>query len=139
MTGPYSALIVAIALLGSWGCAANRPVLYPNATLQQRGDAQAQRDIDACMDFAKAHGAANEHANRIARTTAERGAAGGAAGAVGGAIAGSAGRGAAIGAASAATWGLVAGLFRTDAPDPLFRSFVNSCLQDRGYRPVGWK
>jgi hypothetical protein len=130
---------ITLALGVAWGCAANRPVLYPNATLAQRGDAQAQRDIDECMDFAATHGAANQHAGKIARTTAERGIAGGAAGAVGGAIAGNAGRGAAIGSATAATWGLVTGLFRADAPDPLFRSFVNICLQDRGYRPAGWK
>ena len=128
-----------LALLLCWGCAANRPILYPNATLAQRGNAQAQRDIDDCMEFASTHGAANQHAGRIARRTAERGIAGGAAGAVGGAIRGNAGRGSAIGSATAATWAFVAGLLRADAPDPLFRSFVNICLQDQGYRPAGWK
>lgn len=128
-----------LALVGLAGCSTSRPVLYPNATLQQRGDVQAQRDIDDCMAFAEAHGAPNQQAGRIARTTTERGAAGGAAGAVGGAIAGRAGRGAAIGAATAATWGFMTSLFRSDAPDPLFRSFVNTCLQERGYRPAGWR
>ena len=132
-------LVIAITVILVAGCAAKRPVLYPNATLQQRGDAVAQRDIDACMEFARAHGVENEQAGRIAGNTAKRGIAGGAAGAVGGAIAGHAGRGAAIGAATAATWGLMQGIFGSGEPDPLFRSFVNVCLKDRGYQLIGWR
>ena len=120
------------------GCATNRPVLYPNATLQARGEAQAERDIDACLAFADSQGVGEGPAGRIARTTAQRGAGGAAAGAAGGAIAGNAGRGAAIGGATAATWGLMSGLFRSNRPDPLYQSFVNTCLRERGYQPIGW-
>jgi hypothetical protein len=130
-------ILVTALLVGA--CATQRPMLYPNATLQQRGEAMAERDIDACMEFARAEGIENEQAGRIASNTATQGIAGGAAGAVGGAIAGHAGRGAAIGAATSATWGLVRGIFRSGSPDPLFRSFVNVCLQNRGYQLIGWK
>ena len=133
----FAVTVLVPLLIG--GCAAKRPVLYPNAIHQQRGEAVAERDIDACMEFASAHGVENAQAGRIASNTAKRGAAGGAAGAVGGAIAGRAGRGAAIGAATAATWGLVQGIFRSNEPDPLFRSFVNVCLQERGYQLIGWR
>ena len=117
-------------------CAAQRPVLYPNATLQRKGEAVAQLDVEIGWIEARRF---EEQAGRIASNTAKRGAAGGAAGAVGGAIAGHAGRGAAIGAATAATWGLMRGLFSSGAPDPLFRSFVNVCLQNRGYQLIGWR
>jgi hypothetical protein len=130
---------VAAGLILGLGCASQRPVLYPNPALRERGREQADHDIETCMRYAEESGAENERAERVARGTAERGAAGGAAGAVGGAIAGSAGRGAAIGAASAATWGFVRGLFESDAPDPVFRGFVDKCLRDLGYEPIGWK
>ncbi len=131
------AAAAAMALLVG-GCAANRPVLYPNATLAERGNVQAEQDIDACLAYADAQGMDDGRAGRIARTTAERGAMGGAAGAVGGAIRGNAGRGAAIGSAVSATWALMSGLFASNKPDPLYKSFVNVCLQERGYRPIGW-
>jgi hypothetical protein len=121
------------------GCAASRPVLYPNATLEERGDAQAALDIDTCLAFADAQGVGDGRAGRVARSTAQRGAGGAAAGAAGGAIAGNAGRGAAIGAATSATWGLFSGLFRSNTPDPLYQNFVNICLQELGYRPIGWR
>jgi len=130
-------ILVTALLIGA--CATQRPMLYPNATLQHRGEAMAERDIDDCMEFARSQGIENKQAGRIASNTAKRGIAGGAAGAVGGAIAGHAGRGAAIGAATSATWGLVSGVFRSDSPDPLFRSFVNVCLNNRGYQLIGWR
>jgi hypothetical protein len=34
---------------------------------------------------------------------------------------------------------LMQGLFSSGAPDPLFRSFVNVCLQNRGYQLIGWR
>ena len=132
-------IVTSVTALLLEACMTQRPVFYPNATLQQRGEAVAERDIDACMESANARGIENEQAGRVANNTAGRGAAGGAAGAAGGAIAGHAGRGAAIGAATAATWGLIRGLFRSSAPDPLFQSFVNVCLQNRGYQLIGWR
>jgi outer membrane lipoprotein SlyB len=135
----YRVVVITITAIWIGACATQRPVFYPNATLQQRGESMAEQDIDACMEYARVQGIENEQAGRIASSTAKRGAAGGAAGAVGGAIAGHAGRGAAIGSATAATWGLMQGLFSSSAPDPLFRSFVNVCLQNRGYQLIGWR
>ncbi|MBW2448714.1 MAG: hypothetical protein JRG83_22750, partial [Deltaproteobacteria bacterium] len=55
------------------------------------------------------------------------------------AVRGHAGRGAATGAAGAAAGGLVRGLFRSREPDPVERRFVEQCLRDRGYQPIGWR
>jgi hypothetical protein len=30
-------------------------------------------------------------------------------------------------------------LFRTDQPSQAYRSFVDRCLRERGYEPVGWE
>jgi hypothetical protein len=31
------------------------------------------------------------------------------------------------------------GLFRSREPDATYRSYVNRCLRDLGYDPVGWR
>jgi outer membrane lipoprotein SlyB len=67
-----------------------------------------------------------------------REAGGAASGAVGGAVEGAAGSGAAIGAATGATAGLLHWVFSPPKRRPAFETFVNRCLQERGYQPVGW-
>jgi hypothetical protein len=122
------------------GCSAPSPVLYPNARLNEVGQAEANRDIEACKQLAESGGAnpAPGKAGRAARNTAVGGAAGGATGAVGGAILGNAGRGAAFGAATGATAGLVRSIFSSPQPSDAYKNFVNRCLRDKGYEPVGW-
>jgi hypothetical protein len=122
------ALATVVATAGL-GCA-RRPVLYPNRTLEENGRAAAEREIDRCLALARevADGGARE---------------GAAAGAAAGAIGGAAGRGAAVGAASGAAWSgvsaLVRGLFRSGEPDSIERSYVDRCLRERGYEPIGWR
>jgi hypothetical protein len=135
-------LSVAIAL----ACASARPVLYPNATLERAGQAQAQREIDECLALAQEdvgeprRGGSEDLAKRTAARTAT-GAATGAA--VGGAMGRSAARGAAGGAAGAATHTVVSAALRPgrtpSAPDPVFRRYVDRCLNERGYEVIGWR
>ncbi len=132
--------ICCLGLFGAFGCA-KRPVLYPNDKLAQVGNAVAEQDIDDCMRRGKEY--VGSGAADAAQTTAGHvgvGAAGGAAvGAVGGAIYGDAGRGAAAGAATGATAGLLSGIFSPPGPDPTLAAFVDRCLRERGYEPIGWK
>ena len=133
-----SVLVAACLALG--GCASTAPVLYPNAYYQSVGREVAQRDIDACMQLAEAAGAraqggAGEDAFANTATGATVGAA---SGAVGGAIVGSAGRGAAVGAATGATAGFLGWIFSQPKHSTAFENFVNQCLEERGYQPVGW-
>jgi hypothetical protein len=129
------------------GCAAQRPVLYPNAQLKRVGAGTAERDVDECMrqadDYIRSGGEAGktlENAGVGAGTGAAIGAAGGAAG---GSIVGRAGTGAAIGAAGGAAAGAtrvaVHEMFRKRGPSPVYRNFVNRCLRDKGYDPIGWQ
>jgi hypothetical protein len=135
-------LVVAIA-----GCSAARPVLYPNEHYTQVGEAAAQRDVDECMmrarEFAKGGTQAEAKARDAAKSAAYGGVSGAAIGAVGGAIGGNAGEGAAVGAATGATAGLVhslfGGFFGPAGPDPLEGSFVDRCLREKGYDPIGWQ
>jgi hypothetical protein len=58
---------------------------------------------------------------------------------VGGAVVGHPGRGAMVGAASGATAGFLRGLFRRAPPSNAYKQFVQRCLKERGYDPVGWE
>ena len=110
------------------GCAAPKPSLYPNAHLQQVGEAAANRDIDECCEMAKDAGA-----------TASQGKSG--------QVAGSTAAGGAIGSVPA-QWseqpvvrrqGSLRGLFRCSLPSNASKQFVQRCLKESGYDLVGWK
>ncbi|MEW6443163.1 MAG: glycine zipper family protein [bacterium] len=121
------------------GCGAKRPVLYPNAKLQEVGEAQAKQDIEACRQLASEAGLKSGAAGKVAGQTALGAGAGAAVGAVAGAITGHAGRGAAVGAGAGGTSGLLHGLFRSREPDPVEQGYVDQCLRDKGYQPIGWR
>ena len=132
--------LVLLLGLAATGCAAPEPVLYPNAHLESVGTAAAERDIEECQARAEAYGASAKDgkAGKVAGSTAIGGAGGGAVGAAGGAVLGRPGRGAAVGAATGATAGLVRGLFKPREPSQVHKRFVEKCLRDRGYEPIGW-
>jgi len=123
----------------SLACAAQRPVLYPNAHLEAVGTAAAQQDIDDCLKQSAANKYESRPEGKIAGSTALGGAAGAAVGAAAGAVVGRAGSGAAMGAAGGGTAGLIRGLFRSRDPDPVQRRFVEQCLKEKGYQVIGWQ
>lgn len=127
-------------------CSSARPVLYPNAHLESVGKEGAEQDVEICKQSAESAGAEESsgsgRAGRVATGTAMGGGVGAASGAVGGAIFGSAGSGAMVGAASGAVWGLLTSLFSAAMPSPpsqAYTSFVNRCLQEKGYEVTGWQ
>ena len=123
------------------GCAAPKLILYPNAHFQKVGKAVADSYIDECREMAKDAGATASQgkSGQVAGSTAVGGAIGSAAGAVGGAVVGHPGRGAMVGAASGATAGFLRGLFHRSPPSNAYKQFVQRCLKERGYDPVGWE
>ena len=147
MSGNIPTVLLLIAGVAAMsGCASqSRPILYPNAHLSSVGQAQADADLAECRRMAETAGAsgASGHSERAARDSAVGGAIGGAiggaTGAAGGAVLGAPGTGAAVGAATGATAGFVRSLFRNDHPSQAYRGFVDRCLRERGYEPVGWE
>ena len=121
------------------GCSATRPVLYPNPHYEFVGATAAEADVEECMAFAEEHGHEPDQSDEVARKTAVGGAVGAAGGAAVGAVFGSAGRGAAAGAVGGAVGSLRSGLMSSNQPEPVFKRFVEQCLADRGYRPIGWE
>lgn len=136
---PLSLLYIMAVLLTFVGCAGSQPVLYPNDHLKQVGESQAKRDIAECRALAEQH--VSSHATeKIVGRTAIGAVTGAATGAVGGAVSGgSAGTGAAVGGATGATYGFLRGLFSSTKPSRTYRNFVNRCLKERGYEPIGWE
>jgi outer membrane lipoprotein SlyB len=137
MQKSIGSLIVTLLFLNA--CAAKRPALYPNETLRAQGPAVSERAIDDCLSLAASYGHESNRAGRAAGGAAVGGGAGAAIGAAVGAVSGNAGTGAAYGAAYGGSSGLLGGLFSGREPDPVQRQFVDRCLRDKGYEPIGWK
>jgi hypothetical protein len=137
----FSLVVLALAfIIVPPGCAhSERPVLYPNDHLKQVGNDQAQAEIDECMRLASEYGADSSSGGKVAKDTAGGAVIGGAVGAATGAVLGSVGRGLAAGAAGGAAGGLARGALTSDRKDPVFRQFVDRCLREKGYEPIGWR
>jgi uncharacterized protein YcfJ len=122
------------------GCGPKRPVLYPNAYLDEVGMQVAQADIDDCIMKAEAAGANAKDAGAAAGNVAKSGAIGAAAGAVFGAIMGNGvGRSAAAAGGAAAAGSAVNEGFKSGDPTTIHKNFVNRCLREKGYDVIGWK
>ena len=133
--------LVFLSILGVTACSGPKPILYPNAHYETVGKEAAERDTAECQEMAEAAGATPEQGKggQVAGNTVAGAGVGAAGGAVGGAVVGAAGKGSAIGAAGGATMGLLRGLFRRPKPSEAYMGFVNRCLKERGYDPVGWQ
>ncbi len=129
-------ILFALALIGCG--AAQRPVLYPNNHLKTVGNVQADRDVNDCMQTAEAYVKKNQD-SKVAEGAVKGGAIGAATGAAIGAVTGNFGRGLASGAAGGAAGGATYGLFKAAEPSPVYKNFVNKCLQEKGYEPMGWQ
>jgi Glycine-zipper domain len=143
-TGPSALRSLPVVLLMLWltACSTARPVLYPNAHLQSVGQALADRDINECEQNAETAGVDRQEkgVGDVAAGTAVGAGVGAAAGAVGGAISGGAGIGAAVGAASGAVVGFLSSLLgRRHGPSATYSNFVDRCLREKGYEPIGWQ
>lgn len=132
-----SLLVLAVILIAPC-CASHGPVLYPNEHLKMVGEDQAKRDMADCDRLAAAY-VKSEAGKTLAKNTAVGGAAGTVVGGAAGAVTGHLGKGASVGAAAGAAAGLVGGVSKTSEPSPTHKRFVEKCLRDRGYEPLGWE
>jgi outer membrane lipoprotein SlyB len=142
-----AALLLALALAGCAShdadSASSRPVLYPNAALNRVGDAQGRMEANACMARAQAAGLNPTLAsNEVGRRAGEGAATAGVASVVGALITGRGGEGilraGAAGAAIGGSAGAVSGAFHNDRPNGIYRTFVQRCLNEKGFDVIGW-
>lgn len=136
--GIVKKIYVLASVLAFIGCgAAHGPVLYPNEHFKNAGELQAQKDIDECSHKAEQYVKDNPGA-KVAGSTVGGGVGGAMVGGAAGAVSGGLGKGAAIGAAAGAAAGLFRGLVKASQPSPVYKSFVDRCLREKGYEPLGW-
>jgi hypothetical protein len=132
-------LLAATLLLGACASSAKRPVFYPNAHIQTVGQAQAQRDTNACMALASEYGVATTKDGEIAKRSGKGAVLGGVGAGAWGLVRGDAAERAAAGAAAGAATGAAKGAFESTELSPTFKRFVNRCLRERGYDVIGWE
>jgi outer membrane lipoprotein SlyB len=121
------------------GCSTKRPILYPNSKLQAVGKINAEHDVDYCIRLSGQAGVRTNQGEKVFEKTAKGGVKGAAVGTAAGAVTGRVGRGAGVGAAARGMSGFIDGLFSSNDPDPIQRRFVEECLREKGYRPIGWQ
>jgi uncharacterized protein YcfJ len=132
-------LIFFVSMLIAGGCSTTKgPILYPNEHLTSVGSEQANRDIEECCRLATSY-LTSKKVKEMTKGAVESSVVGAASGAAAGSIFGHAGRGAAAGAAAGAVSSFSHSLFRVKDPDPVFMNYVNRCLSDKGYQPIGWE
>ena len=137
---PITSMLITLLIIGQLlGCSQKRPVLYPNSHLKYMGKEAAEADINDCIQQAKDYGTESDKGTEIAKSTAKGAAVGAATGTAVGAVTGNPGRGAAAGAAGGAAARGTRKALRSGDPDPVFKRFVEKCLRDKGYEPIGWK
>ena len=127
-------LVVLVCVVTAVGCAARKPVIYPDERATRAGDAAADREVERCEALAKSRG--SSRGAELARDGAFATVGGAAIGVASGAIWDAAARGAAAGGA---VGGLLHGVVASSEPGPTYKSWVATCLGDRGYRVVGWE
>ena len=126
-------------VLATAACGPRRPVVYPDAKVQEVGEAQVRADVEDCLRQAREAGVGASKAGEVAKTTANGAGAGAAIGAAVGAFGGGAGTGAAQGAAGGGAAGLIGGLLRAHDLDPVQKRYVEECLRRKGYSTIGWQ
>jgi hypothetical protein len=132
--------VVALALASvlACGCATPRVALYPDDRYRSLPKETVQKDVDDCE--AKAKEFVKSHKGEIVAQHTFGGAFFGAfLGLIVGAFTGDYGRAIAEGAALGAASGLVGGAIKANSPEGVHRKFVEYCLMDKGYKPMGWK
>jgi hypothetical protein len=135
----WSMSIILVFFIVIIGCAAKRPVLYPNEHMKQAGELKAQEEIDACLRLAEKSGVQSQKGKEVAKKTAGRTLIGGASGVAWGAFFGDVGKHAGAGAAAAAAGTLVHSALQSNDPDVISRTFVERCLSEKGYEVIGWR
>lgn len=126
--------------LPSVALAQQRPELFPNEHLKKVGQTQANADIGVCEGQARERFGRSTQSSQAGRRGVRGAARGAAAGALVGTITDqnvgrSVGAGAAVGGAA----GVARGARQRGQMDPQYQKWVEACLEDKGYRVVGWK
>ncbi|SME94894.1 hypothetical protein [Desulfovibrio gilichinskyi] len=131
-------LALFIFLISSCPACAKKPVVYPNDHSKTVGKIQTDQDIKYCMNLADENIGKASRGKSSVRSGVKGGLIGGAIGLGIGIVTGSPGTSALAGSAGGAAGGAVGGAVQ-DNTDAAYRNFVEKCLTEKGYEPIGWR
>lgn len=137
--------VLGLGLVSLAACSATppRPTLYPNDQLTRKGPYASQADIDECERRAQSYvgtRTGGDTAKDVALGAGEGAVVGASVGAIGGVVTkGKVGRTTAAGAAIGGLLGAYDAAKDSNKPDPKYVAFVNNCLEEKGYRVLGWE
>ncbi|WP_245577166.1 hypothetical protein [Maridesulfovibrio zosterae] len=129
---------MAISLILVCPACAKKPELYPNEHYKKVGKVKASEDIEYCLKLADDSVGKESRGKNAAKSGAKGGLIGGAVGLGVGLITGSPGSSALAGLAGGAAGGAASGAVK-DNTDSVYMNFVNRCLREKGYEPIGWR
>ena len=132
--------VLVFTLVPSVVLAVPYPELYQNQHYQKVGPERAKRDIMECRIAAEDYEAANKTRGKGVKSALKGSVKGAAMGALGASIMKQgAGRGAGAGAALGGLSSAAASAKESREGSPEYRNFMEACLEDRGYKVIGWK
>ncbi|RLA19743.1 MAG: hypothetical protein DRQ61_04445 [Gammaproteobacteria bacterium] len=131
--------LVAVCLIATACATPVKPTLYPNSHLKRVGGAVAQQDIDECYASARNYGVKENKDGNTGKKAAKGAVIGGLSAGAWGLVTGNAGERALAGAAAGGATGAAVGAMDSKNIDPVFKSYVNKCLRDKGYEVIGWQ
>jgi hypothetical protein len=139
---PMKKALLLMLTLSCMGCATYRPILDENKAYKKAGSKKAEGDIDICMTKADKYLAKYKN-DRVKKQAGRTALLGGLFGTVGGTLHGSPTsvvEGGAIGAAAGGATG--AGMAASKdqlTPDEVKQHYVTHCLDEKGYKVIGWR
>ena len=120
--------------------AALEPQFYPNQKYNTTAAGQVGQDVAGCKSQAQSYLQGSGQKGGVAREGAKSAARGAALGALAGTITdNNAGRAAGAGAAIGGIKGVAKGRRESGEGSPEYQKFATACLEERGYKVVGWK
>ena len=138
MLNKILSLILFIFLISVYPACAKKPVVYPNDHSKTVGKIQTDQDIEYCLKLADDSIGKTSRGKTSVKSGVKGGLIGGAIGLGIGIVTGSPGTAALAGTAGGAAGGAVGGAVQ-DNTDAAYRNFVEKCLIEKGYEPIGWR
>lgn len=131
-------LVLFIFLISVCQACAEKPVVYPNDYSKMVGKIQTDQDIEYCMTLADDNVGKKSRGKTSVKSGIKGGLVGGAIGFGIGIVTGRPGTSALAGTAGGAAGGAASGAVQ-DNTDAVYRKFVEKCLSEKGYEPIGWR
>ena len=139
LPGRHPSLILVLLLLTACASGPERPVFYYGSYIEPVDRAESTRDTNECMALARQAGVRENRDGNVGNRAASGALLGGIAAGAWSLIRGNGGENVVAGAVAGGATGTAKGMLESNEQSPTFRRYVEHCLEDRGYRVIGWE